>query len=493
MSIRILGDQALAQLAARGVVPNAALLQAVMRQDLFSFVRKAFSTLNPGVAFADNWHMRSIAYHLELVRTGALKRLVIAMPPRSLKSIMASVAFPAYVHGLDPTKQLICVSYGQELSTKLGNDYRALLSSSWYRALFPGTRISKWKDTESEVLLTERGTRVATSIGGALTGRGADIVIIDDPLKPADAMSEPKRTAVNEWFGSTLLSRLNDKKNGAIVIVTQRVHADDLVGHVLERSGDDWTVLSLPAIALADEEIPIGAGKTYFRRADEVLHPAREPRELLDRMRRELGSEAFAAQYQQTPVPAGGNLFRREWIRYYDEAPTRDKSTRVIQSWDTASKTEAQNDFSVGTTWAYKEGKYYLLDVIRGKYEFPDLKAKALNAARAWKPSRVLIEDAGVGAGLIAELKREGVSAIGVRPENSKLARASVQTAKFEAGQVLLPRRAPWLSDLQAELLAFPAGRHDDQVDSIVQMLADKINTVVFTIIGPRGRMTTRI
>lgn len=280
-----------------GVADAEALVQALVREHFPGFIRKSFTTLNPGGVYRDNWHIRAIAYRLEQIRLGEIRRLIITMPPRSLKSISASISFPAYVHGHDPAREIVCVSYAQELATKLQNDYRNILASEWYQRAFPATRLGRWKDAESEVMLTGRGTRIATSIGGALTGRGADIVVIDDPLKAADAMSELKRSSVNDWFSSTLLSRLNDKLTGSIVIVTQRLHADDLVGHVLDVSGDDWTVLELPAIAPANAVIPIGQNRYHHRRADEVLHPEREPRHVLDAIRRDLGSEAFYAQY----------------------------------------------------------------------------------------------------------------------------------------------------------------------------------------------------
>jgi len=452
--------------------PNPLMVvYALLRSNLASFIRQCFRTLNPTSQFRDNWHILAIAWHLEQVRIGKIKRLIICMPPRSLKSISASVAFPAFIHGLDPSKLIIAVSYGQELSIKLHNDYRLILSSDWYKALFPRTRISQQKDTENEVVLTERGGRLATSINGVLTGRGADLIIIDDPLKPGDAMSEPKRRAVNDWFGSTLLSRLNDKASSAIVIVTQRVHADDLVGHVLETSGEDWTVLELPAIATESQTIQIGDNKIYRRSADELLHADRESLQILDELRRDIGSYAFEAQYQQRPVPPDGAMFKADWITHYDQLPSPDEGTFIIQSWDTASKTGPSNDWSVCTTWLVKKGHYYLVDVQRKKLDYPDLKALAIGLAQRYEPRVVLVEDTGVGIGLIAELKEAGIDAVAVKPEISKEARASVQSAKFESGRVLFPRSAPWLPDLRAELLAFPGSRHDDQVDSITQAL----------------------
>lgn len=256
--------------------PDLRLLQAILRSDFAAFVHKVFATLAPGQKFIPAWHIKAIAHQLERVWRGDLKRLIINLPPRSLKSIMASVALPAFMLGLDTSRRIICVSYSAPLAKKHSNDFRAVLGSAWYRSTFPTTRIGPYKNSETEIELTARGFRLATSVGGTLTGRGGDILIIDDPLKPDDALSETKRTAANLWFTNTLLSRLDDKRSGAIVILMQRVHLDDLCGHVLALS-DEWEVLCLPAIAEHDAEIPIGGGRFHARRAGEVLSPKREP------------------------------------------------------------------------------------------------------------------------------------------------------------------------------------------------------------------------
>ena len=214
--------------------------------------------------------------------------------------------------------------------------------------------------------------------------------------------------------------------------------------------------------------------------------PTREPADVLERLRRDLGSEAFEAQYLQRPVPPGGNLIKREWLRHYDSVPVPD-TTDIIQSWDTASKTGLENDWSVCTTWMRHDGIFYLLDLVRAKLDYPGLRAEALRLAQRYKPWRILIEDTGVGTGLIADLCSSGHDAIAVMPRGSKADRLRVQSAKFEAGRVLLPVRAPWLSELVAELLAFPA-RHDDQVDFVSQALADEvtIEPVEIEIYGTR-------
>ena len=449
---------------------NMRIVQALLRHDLRAFVHKVFVALTLGQTYVRNWHIDAIIYQLERIRRGEIRRLIINMPPRSLKSITASVAFPAFLLGHDPTKRIICVSYSGDLAKKHSNDFRAVLESAWYREIFPDTRIGLYKNTETEIELTQRGFRLATSVGGTLTGRGGDIIVIDDPIKPSDAYSEPQRNAANNWFANTLLSRLDDKRTGAIVVVMQRVHLDDLTGYLLGQS-DEWELLSLPAIAYADETVPISLNRHYRRKAGEALS-VREPLETLEVMKLEIGSDAFSAQYQQTPVPPGGMMVKREWIKRYSELPPRSEWLLVLQSWDTATKGGPDNDWSVGTTWIFARGKrWYLIDVVRFRGDYPKLKAEVVSAAKKWKSHKILVEDKGTGTSLVQELKRQIAGIIAVEPEGDKVARMAVASAKIEAGQVFFPESARWLPDLEAELFAFPGSRHDDQCDSISQAL----------------------
>jgi predicted phage terminase large subunit-like protein len=452
---------------------NMRIVQALLRYDLRAFVHKVFRSLTLGQTYVHSWHIDAIIYQLERIRRGEIRRLIINMPPRSLKSITASVAFPAFLLGHDPTKRIICVSYSGDLAKKHSNDFRAILESAWYREIFPDTRIGIYKNTETEIELTKRGFRLATSVGGTLTGRGGDTIIIDDPLKPDDAYSEPRRTAANQWFANTLLSRLDDKRTGAIVVVMQRVHMDDLTGYLLGQS-NEWEVLSLPAVAYADEVIQIVPNRTYSRRVGEALS-VREPLETLDAIKLQIGGDAFSAQYQQTPVPPGGAMVKRDWIQRYSELPPRYEWHYVLQSWDTASKGGPDNDWSVGTTWIVtRDKRWYLTDVVRFRADYPRLKAEVIRAARQWKPRKILVEDKGTGTSLVQELKRQISGIIAVEPERDKIARMSVASAKIEAGQVFFPERARWLPDLEAELFAFPGSRHDDQCDSISQALMNE-------------------
>jgi predicted phage terminase large subunit-like protein len=447
------------------------------RQDFVSFSRMAYDLLGHGEPLSMNWHVEAMAYHLELVRLGRIKRLIINLPPRYLKSLLTSVAFPAFVLGHDPTRRLIVVSYGSDLAVKLANDCRTIINSPRYKSIFPGLQISRMKNTESEIATTRGGFRLATSVDGSLTGRGGDIIIIDDPLKPSDACFDAKRDHVNTWFKNTLYSRLDDKQKGAIIIVMQRLRDDDLCGC---QNSHGWVVLNIPAIALKEEQIPIGDGRFHHRHIGDVLHPERESKSDLDNIRSELGEDIFAAQYQQCPSQPTGHMIKRDSIQRYDQPPIRTKSHRVIQSWDTAIKVDATSDYSACATLLVDEDrnqpnqrKYYLLEVLRGRFLYAELKAQAIAQAKKYRPDTILIEEAALLARtLLKDLKAVALPAVGVVPEGDKLTRVSIQLEKFANRQVFFPEQAPWLIDLENELFAFPNGRYDDQVDALFQALA---------------------
>jgi predicted phage terminase large subunit-like protein len=448
------------------------VLDALLRSDLAAFTQRCFQTVVPGQTYLPNWHVDAMAYRLECCRKREIRRLIITVPPRNLKSITASVAFPAFVLGHDPTKRIVCASYSQDLSAKHARDFRTVVDSDWYRRLFPQARIDPNKNTEAEIQLTAQGYRLSTSVGGTLTGRGGNLILIDDPMKPSERMSEVRRAAVSEWYDSTLISRLDRKTEDAIVLIMQRLHVDDLVGHVLDKN-ESWAHLDLPAIAEHDDEIPLGDGRVHRRKTGEPLHPEREPMEVLGDLKADMGSQAFSAQYQQAPVPAGGALIKSDWFRFYSQRPKPTPMKRIVQSWDTATKAGTTNDYSVCTTWLMRGRDYYLLDVLRKRLEYPDLRRTILSHAAAHKATAVLIEDAGTGAPLTQDLRREGkLRPIPIRPERDKIVRLEAQSAVIEAGHVLLPEKAPWLDDFRAEILAFPYGRYDDQVDSMSQFLA---------------------
>src|SRR3984893_657373 len=245
--------------------------RALLRLDFYAFIERCFLQLNPRTKFLPNWHIEVMAAKLEACRRGKIKRLIICVPPRHLKSLAGSIALPAWILGHDPSAQILCVSYAQDLSDKLARDFRSIMNSRWYLALFP-TRPLARKQALQEFETRQHGFRLATSVEGVLTGRGADIVIIDDPIKPEEALSLSRRVSVNQWYDNTLFSRLNDKNTGCIILIMQRLHEDDLVGHVLQQ--ENWEVVSFPAIAEKDErfliETPYGV-RRYRRRPDDIL------------------------------------------------------------------------------------------------------------------------------------------------------------------------------------------------------------------------------
>src|SRR5262249_2083926 len=253
---------------------------------------------------------------------------------------------------------------------ELHRQFRMVIDAPWYRTLFPQMLLAK--DTDAEIVTTVGGCRYATSINGNITGRGADLIVIDDPLEPEDAGLELPRQRVIDWFGGKLVSRPNDKERDPIIVVMQRLHEADLAGYLLEQG--HWKHLELQAIAEEDKEIPIGPGRFFHRRRGDVLHPERESREALDKIRSEMGAFRFLAQYQQRPQPAQGSLLKPEWFRSYDRLPPSGPGDLVVQSWDVAITLDNANDYSVCTTWRMVGADYFLIDVFRARLFYPDLR-----------------------------------------------------------------------------------------------------------------------
>ncbi len=458
------------------------LLNAVLKIELSAFVAKVFATLSPGVTYLHNWHIDAIAYALMQCYEGKEPRLVITQPPRSLKSICTSVAFVAWALGHNPGLTFICVSYSQDLAVDLAQKFRVVINSMWYCALFPKVRWTK--ETEAHCITTLGGGRLATSIGGTLTGRGADIIIIDDPLKAEDALSDVARKNVITWYTNTLLSRFNRPSKGVLILVMQRLHEEDLAGEVAL----DWERLELPAIAINDQKVSIGQDTFHYWRQGELLHEARLSQSYLDGVKKDIGSMAFSAQYQQRPIPVEGNLVKREWFQWYTHEPTP-SHRRIVQSWDIAGT--LKGDYSVCTTWLVIKKKYYLLHVWRRQVEFPELKRQVVRLANEFDANTLLIEKAGLGLSLIQELRQsnEVINPIAIQPHGDKIVRLEGVSSMIENGQVTLPKDASWLDDYLHEMLGFPNTKYDDQVDSTSQFLEwirRRGSTPTNIIVGPK-------
>ena len=405
-------------------------------------------------------HHELIVDRLEGVERGEIARLMISLPPRHGKSLLASQIFPAWYLGRHPDREIITATYGQDLSDLFGRRVRNMVSHPLHRAIFPQFRLANDAASMRQFTTTQKGSYFAVGRGGALTGRGAHLLLIDDPLKDLDeARSQVTRRSLHDWYSSVAYTRL--QPGAAIVLISTRWHEDDLAGRLLrEPGGEGWDVLSLPAIAETDES---------FRRAGEALWPEKFPLEELERIRRDIGGATWASLYQQRPAAAEGTVFKRGWWRSYRELPA---CKRIVQSWDTAFKAGSQSDYSVCSTWGVLEKAYYLLSLWRGRVDFPALKRLVGSLGREWNPSAILVEDAASGQSLIQELRHESsLPIIPVKIDRDKISRAQSITPLIEAGKVFLPESAPWLADFVDELAAFPTGVHDDAVDSATQAL----------------------
>ncbi|MDR1261626.1 MAG: phage terminase large subunit, partial [Rickettsiales bacterium] len=408
----------------------------------------------------------------------------------------------AWILGNQPTARIIVASYSQRLSEKHSLDTRCIMQSSWYRELFPEVELSKEQNTKYKFLTVQRGYRIATSVGGTLTGEGGDFIIVDDPLSSVQALSETLRKRATNWFDQTLVSRLNNRKKGVIVLVMHRLRLEDLTGHLLSKPKIIWHHISLPMISENKEIIysikkpaptflvpviqvtkdghtsnkPVSAtymtppARIYSREEGQPLYPLDGGREEVEMIKAELGSYAFAAQYQQNPLPLSSGIIKQEWLKRYRNFP--DDLSHVTQSWDTAVSTSNASNFSVCTTWAKVGNKFYLLDVYRAKLEYPKLKEQVLSLAARWTPHAILIEAKTSGQQLVQELKASSdLPVIEIVPHDDKLARFHQIVPTIESGKVFLPHQAIWLNDFEYEILMFPEAHHNDQVDSTVQYL----------------------
>ncbi len=272
-------------------------------------------------------------------------------------------------------------------------------------------------------------------------------------------------------YTGTAASRLNNPKKGRIIVVAQRLHMEDLPGQLAAMGG--WQQLNLPLIATDDQEIELFPGKFIERPAGHILHEQRFGEEEIARLRSELGQRDFEAQYNQRPLPPGRALFKLEWLQRYDDPPELHQIQGVFQSWDTAYEIAEGNDYSVCSTWGVPGQRYYLLDIFRERLQFPDLERAVYRERDKWRSDLVIVEKAGPGISLyqnIARLRNPWITVL--VPVGSKQDRASQQSPKFERGEVWVPKHAPWLKTFLDELASFPQGKHDDQVDSVIQFLA---------------------
>jgi predicted phage terminase large subunit-like protein len=412
-------------------------------------------------------HHRRIAAALDRVVSGKCKRLMIAMPPRHGKSQMGSYLFPAYLMGKLPQSKLIVGSHTAELAQRFGRMIRNLVEDEKYGELFPDTKLSADSKAAGRWNTRQGGEAFFIGKGGAMTGRGGDIIVLDDILDEQDAVSETAMENTWEWYTSGPRQRL--QPNGAIIIINTRWKTDDLSGRLLRQQGqlksDQWEILEFPAI------LPSG----------NPLWPEYWQLEELEKVKMSIGIKKWNAQWQQQPTNDEGAILKREWWRKwkYDEPP---ECEYILQTLDTAYSKKETADFSVIATW----GVFYpgsdsgpnliLLSVTKGRWDFPELKRIAKREYQYWQPDNVLIEAKATGTSLQQELRKMGIpvtmySPGGRRQGQDKVSRANAVAPLLESGMVWYPEDEEFAQDLVEECAAFPNGAHDDQVDVMVMAL----------------------
>ena len=438
-----------------------------------------------------NWHIDAICSYLQAASQGEIDRLLINVPPRHMKSLAVSVMWPAWCWSFAPQLRFLTASYGATLAERDAIRSRDLIRSTWYRERWPQVELKEDMNRQSRYENTQTGYRIATSVGGEATGEGGDVIIVDDPHKAEEALAETARARVLDWHDGTLGFRFNDPKTGVEVVVMQRLHEQDLSGHLLERGG--WTHLCLPA--RYEPAHPFCWPDDPRTEAGELLWPTHIPERELQRIEQTIGSFRAAGQLQQRPAALEGELLKRAWWRFYDPGLLAEhqirqlpRFSRIVASWDTAFKDKTTSDYVVGQVWGIHRADRYLLYSYRQRANLQATK-DAMRAAYAWVERRwprightILIEKSANGVEIIDELKREfpGVQAVTVSID--KISRVIAASAPLESGNVFLPGRlapgsaagyqaADWVAGLIEEAALFPNGKNDDQVDAFSQAI----------------------
>jgi len=402
-------------------------------------------------------HLTLLCNALEAVERGEVKRLMVFMPPRHGKSEVVSKKFPAWYLGRNPDREIILCSYAADLAYDFSRIVRNTLRD--HEQIFSvklagdAQAVGRWR------LEGRRGGLTAAGVGGSICGFGGNMLIVDDPFKNSqEAESATIRNSTWEWYRSTLRTRL--APSGAIVLVQTRWHEDDLAGQLLREAqggGEQWQVLCMPAFA---------------EDTGEYLWPERFTANEYDSLKTTLGSRLWASLYQQQPRPEEGGIFKRQWWKYYTVVPERFDT--IIISWDCAFKGDDHSDYVVGQVWGKKGPDKYLLDQVRGKFDFPTTLMAIRSLCSKWPRAQAkLIEDKANGPAVIAMLKKEIPGLIAVTPEGGKIVRAQAVCADIEAGNVYLPDPiiCKWAEDFVEECTSFPNGAHDDMVDAMTQAL----------------------
>ena len=414
-------------------------------------------------------HIQLLAHKLEEVERGNIKRLAIFMPPRHGKSQLTSQFFPAWYLGRNPSKFVIATTYAQDLADDFGRSVRNQIQDEDYNRIFNDCTLSKDSSSVRRFHTTGSGVYYAVGAGGAITGRGAHLLLIDDPIKGReDADSDAMRSNLIDWYRSTAYSRL--RPGGSIILIQTRWHEDDLAGWILrETSHEPWEVIELPAVL--DEK----ASKILKRPKGQALWPEAYDKKRLEEIKKTAGSREWNSLYMQRPSAEEGNILKRYWWKEWKE-DNPPECNYILQSWDTAYTVKSTSDYSAVTTWGIFEHNgiqnAILLSARRERWEFPELKSEAINLYNEFKPDVVLIEAKASGWSLIQELQRAGIPITPFNPKKAdKKTRAHSVTPLFESGRVWYPSSKYWAEDVINQCAQFPSSNYDDLVDSTTQAL----------------------
>ena len=442
---------------------------------LWEFVKRAWLIIEPDTPLVENWHLILVCDKVQALLEGKLgkRNLIINIPPGSMKSTIVSVCAPAWMWIKNPSWRGLFAAGSDTLALRDSMKCRDILDSDWFKKTFqPTWGFSADQNAKGYYKNTKTGFRRALSAGASVTGDRGHGIFVDDPIDAKKAFSKPAREDVKLWWDVAFANRLNDLQTGTRCIIMQRLHEEDLVGHVLKTEPEAWEVL-----VIRQEFEPDGkynSPEDPRKGKGELLFEARFPKSVLQSEKLRLGSVGYAGQHQQRPAPASGNIFKREWFQEYHLAPVSQRAIcyKIVQSWDTASKKGKQNDYTVCSTWGITKSGYYLLDVWKDKVEAPELRKQMKALAAKWSPHVVLVEDTSNGTAAIQDLKRDTrLPIIATHPSTDKVERANTASPTVEAGKVYLPESAPWTADLVEEMITFPATDHDDAVDTVTQFI----------------------
>lgn len=458
-------------------------LDVAQKGSFYFFVRRAWDEIEPS-PFVDNWHIECICEHLQAVYEGKIKRLMILVPPRTLKTFIANICFTAWVLGRDPGKKIIGVSYSQRLSEKISFRSRILMESNYYRRLFSGSSLDVDQTQKANFMTTKGGGRFSTSVGGTLTGEGGNILIFDDPMNPDEALSDVKREASNEWVDQAAFSRLNNPKEDSIICIMQRLHVEDTAAHLMEK--DDWLILKFPAETNETIEIQLGDKKWSYAG---FLHEERMGREVLNQFKRSMGAYAYSAQYLQDPTPKSGGEFNSDLFNYFRTSDFDATRCNLYITVDPATSKKKESDYTAMAVWALApDQNYYLIDGIKEKLNPTERVNRLFDLHRKWnartkKPPRVGWEEYALSSDIHYIEKRQSQDSyrfpvIKIASKMKKEERIRRLIAPMETGQIWLPNDL-WKKDdkglsrsfindiIEQEMLLFPYAPHDDFIDAM--------------------------